>query len=207
MDESTAKPQRVFISTDDYASLRANREVAWRALLGRIRENDQDALAALYDQSSALVFGVAQRILGSREDAEEIALDVYKQIWRGAQTYDDSRGAVMSWLVMLTRSRALDRIRSRASRERVEHAWDSEPGTEPSAPSFEERSLLALDSSRVTKALASLPAEQREAIEMAFFEGLSHSELAQRLDIPLGTIKTRIRQGIMKLRQALGGLN
>jgi RNA polymerase sigma-70 factor, ECF subfamily len=161
-------------------------------------------LAAFYDQSSRYVFGIAQRMLGSREDAEEVALDVYKQIWRGPRGYDSSRGSVASWLTTMTRSRALDRIRSRAARGRIEQPWEPDSGIEPATEGFEQNSLMALDQRRITAALMTLPPEQRQLIEMAFFAGLSHGELAERLATPLGTVKTRIRQGMMKLRESLG---
>lgn len=183
---------------------RVDRETAWRNYLGRIEQGDQDALAAFYDQSSGFVFGIAQRMLDSHEDAEEVALDVYKQIWRGPRGYDSARGSVAAWLMTMTRSRALDRIRSKAARGRVEQPWDPEGGLEPSAGGFEEQSLLALDKRRILAALGTLPAEQRELIELAFFRGLSHSELAEQMCQPLGAVKTRIRQGMMKLRQTLG---
>ena len=183
---------------------RTDREAAWRQYLGRIGDGDQDALAAFYDQSSGYVFGIAQRMLGSREDAEEVALDVYKQIWRGPRGYDSSRGSVASWLTTMTRSRALDRIRSRAARQRMEQPWEADSGIEPAVEGFERNSLLKLDQRRIAAALLTLPPEQRQMIEMAFFAGLSHGELAERLATPLGTVKTRIRQGMMKLRESLG---
>jgi RNA polymerase sigma-70 factor (ECF subfamily) len=176
----------------------------WRGYLDRIKGGDQDALAALYDQTSAVVFGIAQRVLESRADAEEVALDVYKQIWRGAHAYDVNRGSVGSWLVLLARSRALDRRRTKASQVRVERSWDDEPGIQPVTSGFEQNSVIALDYQRVSVALGALPAEQRQVIEMGFLLGLSHSELSAKLNLPLGTVKTRIRQGMLKLRQLLG---
>ncbi len=198
--ESSAGPVLGGISS---SPARADREAVWRNYLSRIGEGDQDALAAFYDQSSGYVFGIAQRMLESHEDAEEVALDVYKQIWRGPRGYDSTRGSVAAWLMTMTRSRALDRLRSKAARGRVEQPWDPDRGLEPSAGGFEEQSLLALDRRRILAALGNLPAEQRRVIEMAFFRGLSHGELAEQLGLPLGTVKTRIRQGMMKLRQSL----
>lgn len=176
----------------------------WAALIGRIANGEQDALAKLYDQSSRLVYSIALRVLSDTADAEEVTLDVYSQVWRMARDYSGERGTPSTWLVMLARSRALDRLRSRESRRQRESALDEvfEAPSKEAAP--EEVALASAERTRVRRAMAQLAPEQREAIELAFFTGLSHSELASRLRQPLGTVKTRIRLGMIRLRQALG---
>jgi RNA polymerase sigma-70 factor, ECF subfamily len=187
-------------------SLWADRDAAWRELLAVCAQGDQAALASLYDQSSALVYSIALRMLADSGDAEEVTLDVYHQVWRAAGTYDSSRGSVTSWLVTLARSRAIDRLRSRAVRARSEEAL----GKHADVPSFaagpDEATLAGQRRKRILAAMAALSADQREAIELAFFSGLTHTELADRLRQPLGTVKTRIRLGMMKLREQLGEL-
>ena len=147
--------------------------------------------------------GLALRILGDAGAAEEVTADVYLQIWRRAVTYDPARGAPLGWLLTLARSRAIDRLRTGATRrmrtERLRHAM-AMPSNE-SGP--EERSALSERRRLVRAALGRLPAEQRRTIELAFFAGLSHGEIADDLRQPLGTVKTRIRLGMMRLRQTL----
>lgn len=204
MDESNNASARVGLDTTRSVFQQPNRDAMWKGYLDRLRDGDQEALGSLYDETSSLVFGIAQRVLESRADAEEICLDVYKQIWRGAQSYNAARGSVTAWLIMLARTRAIDRRRSRASQDRAENSWHRESERNGSLGNFERDSLIQLDHKRVAAALAAIPEEQRRTIELAFFQGLSHSELASRLDIPLGTVKTRIRQGMIKLREILG---
>jgi RNA polymerase sigma-70 factor (ECF subfamily) len=158
----------------------------------------------LYDGTHPLVYGLALRILGDVADAEEVALDVYTQVWRTAGNFDPRRGSVSAWLVTLARSRAIDRLRSAAARRQREESRPELPEAPAAARSPEEASLLGQRRVRVRAALARLLPEQREAIELAFFSGLTHSELAARLGQPLGTVKTRIRLGMMKLRELLG---
>jgi RNA polymerase sigma-70 factor (ECF subfamily) len=183
----------------------------WSEYVRRCAQGDQAALSALYDESSALIYGVIIGILRVPADAEEVALDVYSQVWRSAAVYTTQRGSVVSWLVTLARSRAIDRLRSRHTRDRKEEPLDD--GTRESARQFatfdlnpEQNALRGQQSARVRQALAELPAEQRQALELAFFSGLSHSELADYLGQPLGTIKTRIRTGMMRLRELMGPL-
>ena len=184
----------------------AEREAAWGELLARCAKGDQSALASLYDQSSALVYSIALRMLADPGDAEEVAIDVYHQVWRTARSYDSSRGSVTSWLVTLARSRAIDRMRSRAVRTRSEEALDRHAAMPSFTAGPDETTLAGQRRQRILAAMAALSAEQREAIQLAFFSGLTHAELADRLRQPLGTVKTRIRLGIMKLREELGEL-
>ena len=174
------------------------REDPWAPWIRAIADGDSSALAALYDASSSVVFGIAFRMLGDRADAEEVALDVYKYVWRSANSYDGSRGSAAAWLIMLTRSRCVDRIRARESRERAE-----EPARLQAAVSV-MNPAAAHQASEVRKALASLPPEQAEVLELAYFSGYSHSELAERTGLPLGTVKTRVRLGLSRLRDLLG---
>jgi len=163
---------------------------------------DHSALAALYDESSPLVYGIALRILNDAADAEEITLDVFAQVWRNAATFDGQRGLVSSWLVTLVRSRSIDRLRSRRSRTRREEAAGMD--LRPTITGPEEQTAFSEKTKRIQTALADLSAEQRQAIELAFFSGLTHIEVANKLGEPLGTVKTRIRLGMMRLRDALG---
>jgi RNA polymerase sigma-70 factor (ECF subfamily) len=180
---------------------RGPREQEWTFLIRRAAQGDQAALGDLYDATSQFVYSLAMRILSDSMVAEEVCIDVYQQVWRQAMTYDPQRGSPLSWLLTLTRSRAIDRLRSsRQQREREEPLTASDEfqvgGPEEEAIAAERRRL-------VQKALAALKPEQREPIEMAYFLGLSQSEIADRLRQPLGTIKTRIRLGMTKLRDML----
>jgi len=181
----------------------ATPDARWSAYLAAAARGDQSALAALYDESSSLVHGVVQRILLNPADAEEVTLDVYTQIWRGASDFDPQRGAAPAWILMLARSRALDRLRSRQRRTGPETPIDPALPLPATGAQPEELALLGQQRRQMRLALAALADEQREAIELAYFGGLSHTELAEKLGQPLGTVKTRIRLGMTKLRQLL----
>ncbi len=185
----------------------ARRGVDCKALLERLAGGDQSALAALYDATSRLVYGLALRILGDPADAEEVTLDVYTQAWRQVGRYDASRGDALTWLLTLTRSRAIDRLRSRAGSRKREQALDTAAELATSEPDPESRSAFAERARRVRSALAVLSPEQRQVIELAYFEGLTHVEIAERIRQPLGTAKSRIRLGMAKLRDALSPLD
>jgi RNA polymerase sigma-70 factor (ECF subfamily) len=176
----------------------------WDDCLAGIAQGDAEALARLYDGTSQLVYSLAVRILGNQSDAEEVTMDVYTQVWRNCRNFDARRGSVTAWLVMLARSRAIDRLRSRAGHRQREEPLDGVP--EVSAPTLSPEQVAALGQQRrlVRAALARLSPEQREAIELAFFSGLSHAEVAARTGQPLGTVKTRIRLAMMRLRELLG---
>lgn len=173
-------------------------------LLGDIAAGEQAAFSQLYDQTNRAVFGLALRILGDRETAEEVMLDVFLQVWRQAANYDLSRGTPLAWLMMMTRSRAIDRLRAASHRvhetddlETVSLTTAAEEDDPEAASIFAERRKL------VRAALGNLNKEQRLLIETAFFEGLSHAEIAERFRLPLGTVKTRIRAGMLVLRKHL----
>lgn len=177
------------------------------ALVERLRRQDQSALDALYERYSKVVYAIALRIVGQTADAEDVVVDCFWQVWQQAANYDVSRGQLRTWIVTIARSRALDRLRvlrrsPLAEAEEVETA-----GREVVADDDPEQSAwLAQKSSLVRAALAALPREQRQALELAYYYGLSQSEVAERLGEPLGTVKTRIRLGMMKLREQLQGL-
>ena len=180
---------------------RVELERAWSGYVRRIIAADQDALASLYDATNHLVYGMALRILGNPADAEEVTLDIYTQVWRGASGFDERRGSVLAWLMTIARTRSIDRLRSVASRSRREEPLTELPGATASQPPGQPGVQREVEA-----ALNALAPEQREAIELAYWYGYSHAELAGRLGQPLGTIKTRIRLGMMKLRSQLVGV-
>jgi RNA polymerase sigma-70 factor (ECF subfamily) len=172
------------------------------ALLARIAGGDQEAFAALYDRLAGLLTATARRILGDGAEAEDIVHDAFLTIWEKAAAFDPSRGSPLAWALTLVRHRAIDRIRSR--RRRGEILADSAPEDlgyhEPAGDEAPLAADLAERSAVVRSALTDLPAEQRRALELAFFSGLTHEQIARRLDSPLGTIKARIRRGLLALR-------
>jgi len=176
-----------------------------RATLQRMARGDHDALAELYDRHARVVYSLALRIVRDQRDAEEVAQDVFAQAWRSSAAYSAGRGSVIAWLMTMTRSRAVDRLRGR--RARPDAAADAEPipmlpdGATPA----DERLVSEARAVRVRAALDGLPFLQRVALELAFYEGLTHSEIADRLEQPLGTVKTRIRQALITLRDQLSG--
>lgn len=188
---------------------RAAREAAWCGYLTKCVTGDQSALGLLFDESSPYVYGVALSILRDPADADEVTLDVYSQVWRSAGMYSSKRGSVVAWLLTLARSRAIDKLRTRATRQKWEESIGDAPfqGFETSAASPELAASLSEARARIQGALDGLPADQREVLELAYFSGMSHSELAAHLKQPLGTVKTRIRMGMIKLRDELQGLS
>jgi RNA polymerase sigma-70 factor (ECF subfamily) len=167
----------------------------------RMQAGDERALAELYDRYTPLIYPVALRILRSAADAEEVVQQSWLQVWKGAAGYDPRRGTVAAWLLTVARSRALDLYRSVASRRRAEGQVDPEPLARPEDPttSVAQRQV----SERVRKALEGLAPQQRQVLEIAYFEGLSQNEVAARLNAPLGTVKSWTRQGLMRLRELL----
>ncbi|MFL5474998.1 MAG: sigma-70 family RNA polymerase sigma factor [Gemmatimonadales bacterium] len=179
-----------------------------RDLLLRAADGDQQAIAALYDRYGGALYAVAYRVARQRADAEDAVVEAFTQAWRDAARFEASRGSVAGWLTMIARSRALDIVRARNRRERITTSASSREadgtlamGSSPADPadSFDSTERKR----RVQAALETLSPPQRQAIELAFFEGLSQSEIAQRLEEPLGTIKTRVRLGMQKLRESL----
>jgi RNA polymerase sigma-70 factor, ECF subfamily len=175
------------------------------SLVRRMAAGDEQALGALYDRWSAVVHGVVSRLLRQPDDVEDVVEETFWQAWRQAGRFDRSRGAVQTWLLTIARSRALDRVRSvRRRREEplegddgqavVQQVAEGDPGLD--AEASERRRI-------VVAALAGLPAEQREALELGYFGGLSQTEIAERTGQPLGTVKTRMRLAMQKLRSQL----
>ncbi len=188
-----------------YARLRAH-EATLAALVTRLAAGDAQALAALYDATSALVYGLALRILRDPSAAEDVTLDVYTQVARQVTTYDVHRGTPSAWLVSMTRSRALDRLRHEAPRRARETSLDDAMALPAQTTGPEEASVTAERQRLVQTALAQLTPAQRHVLELAYYTGLSHTEIATHLGEPLGTIKTRLRTGLMRLRTVLQDL-
>lgn len=172
------------------------------AIMVRLAQGDAPALAVLYDRYSPLVYAVLLRVLRNRAEADDLLIDVFHEMWQRAGRFDPTRSSVTSYLAMLARSRAVDRLRANRARPTVplDPAFDS--------PQETMRNPLRLarqdeEANLVRQAMTALSADQREAIECAFFDGLSHTEIADKLGKPLGSIKTHIRQGLIRLRDSL----
>ena len=179
-------------------------ETDWIALVGAIGKGDQLALHALYQQTHRIVFTLIMRITGNRETAEELTLDVFHDVWRRASGYDPAGGSVVGWIMNQARSRAIDRLRFEQRMKRVNNHADS-PMT-LTAQSGPHEAFDVKEQGRLLRhALEALTPQERQAIETAFFSELTYGEVAARLDQPLGTVKTRIRSGLGKLRQLLAG--
>jgi len=173
-------------------------------LLRRIAARDQQALAEFYDQFAAVLFSTAVRILGDAHEAEEVIQDVFMQIWNKAATFDLTLGAPLHWTLSITRNRCIDRLRTRQRRSSLLADLTEAAKIDP-LPSMPcaLKSLGAEEVAAIRSAVAELPHEQRQAIAMAFFGGMTHLEIAQALNEPLGTTKARIRRGMLKLRVSL----
>ena len=177
-------------------------ETDWAGLVQSIAAKDQLALHALYERTHRIVFTLIVRITNNRETAEELTLDVFHDVWRRASTYDTAGGSVVGWIMNQARSRAIDRLRFEQRKKRVnQHADDPLPMTVTSDP--HETCDLKEQGRLLRQALTVLTPAERQAIETAFFSELTYQEVAARLNQPLGTVKTRVRSGLMKLRQAL----
>ena len=174
-----------------------------RALIARIESRDAEALGLLYDRHAGRLMGLAHRILGDTGEAEEILQEVFLHVWKAASTFDSSRGPVLAWLLVATRSRSIDRLRSRRS-GRNAGTRSLEEAPEPASREDVEADAAGREwESQCRAVIAELPEDQRRALELAYFEGLTHQEIAARTATPLGTVKTRVRLGLMKLRERL----
>ena len=171
-----------------------------RDLVHALQRQEESALAALYDQYGGPVYQLALRITHDPGTAEEICLDAFLQLWRQADRFNAAQGSLSSWLFTITRSRAIDRVRAAGAAKRTE-VEDPIPVNEPDQP--DAMAEIAERRRLVRAAMAGLPPNQRAALELAYYEGLSHSQIAARLGEPLGTVKTRIRQAMGVLRDAL----
>jgi len=178
-------------------------ESQWIGLVQSIAGGDQHALYALYERAHRLVFTLIVRITNDRATAEELTVDVFHDVWRRASTYDAAGGSVVGWIMNQARSRAIDRLRFEQRKKRVNRDVNRPPAA---AAAGDPHELLDVrEQGRIVrKALELLAPAEREAIERAFFGDLTYREVAEQLDQPLGTVKTRVRSGLAKLRQALG---
>ena len=205
MPQITAPPAPASLTPASPERLRAEGD----ALLIAMAAGDERAVERLYDAFASLLYAVALRIVRVPEDAEEVVLEAFSQAWRTAPRFDPARGSAAAWLVSIARSRALDRVRAGARVKRVadQAAASSPEGEAPAMGSWQddpESSVERRDRyARIAAAVRALAPPVREVVELAFTEGLSHSELAERLGLPLGTVKTRMRSGIRALRESL----
>jgi RNA polymerase sigma-70 factor, ECF subfamily len=166
-------------------------------LISRVRAGDEDALAALHDRYAQIVYSVALRVLGETTEAEDILQEIFLQLWRNPQTFDSNRGSLGAWLAVITRHRAIDHLRRRRPESDIE---DVIVAVDTRLEQTTDRNMAI---AKIRAVVDRLPAEQRKPLEMAFFEGLTHSEIASKTGEPLGTIKTRIRSALLTLRKAL----
>lgn len=174
------------------------------ALVQRLLQRDVSAFEQLYDRHSRIVYGLVLRILQQASTAEEVVQDIFLQLWRNAAQYDGSRGPFLPWLLTLARNRALDHLRLKSERQRRrEEQSEQLPPVVVSAPDFAAKLDDQRRAARVRELMSALQPQQKRAIELAYFEGLSHSEIAARLEEPLGTVKSWIRNGLLKLKEGL----
>jgi RNA polymerase sigma-70 factor, ECF subfamily len=173
-------------------------------LITRIAEGDESAFRLLYERLSGSLYAVAQRMLNDAKEAEDVVQEAFTYIWRKAGTYDPNRSSPFAWAVMITRNKAIDRMRVRQRIEKLRGKvtadggyMEQEDSTSANEPAVREQALL------VRSALLDLPDEQRQSLELSFFGGLTHEQIAERLGTPLGTIKARIRRGLLRLRDSL----
>jgi RNA polymerase sigma-70 factor (ECF subfamily) len=172
-------------------------------LARRLLQKDVEAFEQLYERHSRIVYALVLRILQQGSTAEEVVQDVFLQVWRNARHYDEQRGPFIPWLMTLARNRALDRLRLKSERQRRQEAQTEEFPPVVEAPQYEKDLDEKRRAERVRALMASLHPQQKKAIELAFFEGLSHSEIAESLKEPLGTVKSWIRNGLMRLKEGL----
>jgi RNA polymerase sigma-70 factor (ECF subfamily) len=170
--------------------------------IASVADGDQAAFALVYDALAPTVYGVVRRVLRDPAQAEEVTQEVFVEIWRQAARFDASRGSVRTWSHTIAHRRAVDRVRSEQS-HRDRQASVAGAADPPATP--EEGAVDADDQRRAKAAMATLPAQQREALELAFYDGLTHVQIADHLGVALGTVKTRIRDGLIRLRTAMGG--
>jgi RNA polymerase sigma-70 factor, ECF subfamily len=172
-------------------------------LIQQVAKQDRDAFSQLYDRFSTLVFTLAMRMLKARSDAEDLLQEVFVQVWRQAQSYSVERGSPEAWIINIARSRAIDKIRS-IRRMQKSFVLTDDPAQAESSDNVESSAAESETRLAMNSALANLPDTQRKVLELAYFDGLTQSEIADRLAEPLGTVKTRMRSGIQKLREILG---
>ncbi len=172
-------------------------------LLRRSARGDQQAFAELYDATSSRVFGLAVRVVRDRAQAEEVTQEAYLEVWRTATRFDSDRGSALSWLMTICHRKAVDRVRSAEASTRRDTTFHQQNGT-IDHDSTADAAQASMEAKRVRDALQGLTVVQREAIELAYFGGYTHTEVARMLDLPVGTAKTRIRDGLIRLRDKMG---
>jgi RNA polymerase sigma-70 factor (ECF subfamily) len=174
------------------------------ALFDRVQRGDHDAFADLYDAIAPAVYGTVKRVLRDPAMSEEVTQEVFVELWTSAVRFDATRGGVSTWAITIARRRAIDRVRSEQSqRNRIEQLGHRRPDVEAST---DDAVVASLDAERVARALSELPPDQRQIIQLAFIEGFSHSDIADQLGLPLGTVKGRVRGGLQRLSGKLGGV-
>jgi RNA polymerase sigma-70 factor, ECF subfamily len=166
-------------------------------LLTRVKGNDQKAMTELFDRYGGMVYSVALRVLGDPGQAEDVMQEIFFQVWRNPHSFKEGRGSLGAWLAVMARNRAIDALRRRKPSDPVDDVVLS--SRENLASDVERTALM----NKVRKVLKGLPAEQQKSVELAFFEGMSHSEIAEKTGEPLGTVKTRIRSALLSLRKAI----
>lgn len=191
----------ITITTSRKPPQRPDHDQQLNELLSAIANGDQNAFTRFYDQTNRLVFGLAVRILGNRETAEETTSDIYMQVWRQAANFELMRGTALSWLMTIARTRSIDRLRSASYLRQETETLDTVVQYADHSDSPEKMSIYAERRQQVRDALNQLSPEQRVLIEAAYFEGLSQTELAERFALPLGTVKTRVRAGMVILKK------
>jgi RNA polymerase sigma factor (sigma-70 family) len=173
------------------------------SLLHQIVDRQQAAVSLLYDRYARIIYTIAFKILGLQEESEEVVVDVFNQVWRSATSYNPSKARVDTWLFMITRSRALDRLRTLGRNRKVNLACANAAILSPQAHTPEENLLISERCDRLRTALNKLPSAQKEALELSYYRGLTHAQIAAATGKSLGTVKTRIRLGLSKLKSIL----
>ena len=203
-DAPEARTQgRAQMTPTDAGEAHAERASAYAALIRRMAGGDRDALSELYDSLSRPLYSTAKHILNDAAEAQDVVHDVFLSLWENAARFDSGRGAAFSWAVTLTRNRSIDRLRTRANRARILGASVPDDLGCGEAQEGRHRAELGDRALAVRSALSELPEEQRSALELAFFSGMTQREIAEKLREPIGTVKARIRRGLIKLRDAL----
>ena len=188
---------------DDTTTVAVGAEVDEDALLFGVARGDQDAFAQLYDRVSMLVYGVVRRVVRDPAQSEEVTQEVLVEVWRTAARFDPDRGSARTWILTMAHRRAIDRVRSeQASRDRTRRVADQQHAR--AYDEVSERVEVTVEHEQVRTALSTLTDLQRQAVELAYYQGYTYREVAELLDTPLGTIKTRMRDGLIRLRDALG---
>jgi RNA polymerase sigma-70 factor (ECF subfamily) len=189
------------------SSLAAPDQISDETLLDRLQSGDQEAFEAVYSRYADLVYSIALRVVADTGIAQDVAQDVFFRLWRNPELFDVTRGRFMSWLMSVTRNRAVDEVRSRGRRRlrEVVPTPGADDPPDPQAIDPQAAAQLAMERDAVRRALTGLPEEQRVTVELAYFGGMTQQEIASVLDTPLGTVKTRVRLAMKKLRGLLGG--